>query len=215
MMNTSIYSVRLLRKISFIFSILASVALLTSCATTNAIQSFDFGTVAQSPNASKVQLNGVKWIIADIRVPASLDGNAMLYRLNYDNPQELKPFAQSRWSATPAQLFHLRLKQAINHAGGAALSASDGIKDVPQLRIELDEFAQHFSAPQRSQARIQLRVGLVHKNTLLAQKAFTINVDAPTSDARGGALAMSRASDEMILQILQWAHLEQQSAKML
>ena len=54
---------------------------------------------------------------------------------------------------------------------------------------------------QRSQARIQLRVGLVHKNNLLAQKSFVSSVDVATPDAKGGAAAMSRASDQIIEQI--------------
>lgn len=214
MMKQTIRSSSISTKVAALSGLLTLLALLSACASTSSSQSFDFGSSTFSSNSSPLTLKGVKWIIADIRVPASLDGNAMLYRLNYDNPQELKPYALSRWSAAPAQLLTLRLKQAINQAGGAAISATDGIKDVPQLRIELDEFAQHFSTVQRSQARIQLRVGLIHKNNLLAQKSFVSSVDVTTPDAKGGAAAMSRASDQIIEQILQWAQQEQQSAKM-
>ncbi|MBC3882770.1 membrane integrity-associated transporter subunit PqiC [Undibacterium sp. LX40W] len=194
-------------------SLVALLLLLAACATSNTTQSFDFGPGVATSKSSTLELKNVKWVITNIQVPDSLDGNAMLYRLNYENPLALKPYAHSRWSASPAQLLNLRLKQAINQAGGAGLSASDGIKDVPLLRIELDEFAQHFSTPQRSQAHIQLRVGLVYKNNLLAQKSFSSEVDANTADAKGGAIAMSHASDQIIQKILQWAQQEQQSAK--
>lgn len=201
--------------------LVVSLTFLSACATTSPVQNYDFGATASNQGAiqgaNTLALTGLKWVVADIRVPASLDSNAMLYRLNYENTQELKPYAQSRWSTTPAQLLTLRFKQAINQAGGAALSANDGIKDLPQLRIELDEFSQHFNSPQRSQAHIQLRVGLVFKNNLLAQKSFIGEVEANSADAKGGAIAMSRASDQIVQQVLQWAQQvqkEDQSAKM-
>ncbi len=210
----AIYAPRLSGTIKTWSALIAIFTLLTACATSAPTQSFDYGSAPFTIGLPKLQLTGMKWVVAEIRVPASLDGNAMLYRLNYENPQELKPYAQSRWSVSPAQLLSIRLKQAINQAGGAALSAADGIKDTAQLRIELEEFAQHFSAPQHSQARLHLRVGLIHKNTLIAQRAFTADVDAGTPDAKGGAAAMVRASDQIIQQMLQWAQQEQQSAKM-
>ena len=87
----------------------------------------------------------------------------MLYRLNYENTQELRAYAQNRWSTSPAQLLAQTIKQTINREGGNVAEAGDGVRDLPQIRIELEEFAQHFTRPDQSQAQIHLRASLVYK----------------------------------------------------
>ena len=49
-------------------------------------------------------------LLADIEAPATVDGTAVLYRLAYADVQQVRPYAQARWSMPPAQLVRQRLR---------------------------------------------------------------------------------------------------------
>lgn len=142
--------------------------------------------------------------IAGIQVPAMLDSNMMFYRLHYANSLQPRPYAQARWTMTPAQLLTQRLKARIAQAGGIVLSASDGAVDVLVLRIEADDFTQHFSAPNQSSGQVALRVSVFKDRALVAQRSFILKAPAPSPDAAGGASALAAASDAAIADIMVW-----------
>ena len=67
----------------------------------------------------------------EVQASAALDSTALLYRLAYADAQALRPYAQARWSMTPAQLLrqrlreHLGLRRAVLNSGeGSAFMAS-------------------------------------------------------------------------------------------
>lgn len=178
---------------------------LSACASPSLVQQFDFGKepeiVASTSNASAPLLTIQ---LAEIQVPISLESSAMLYRLTYENSQELKPYAQSRWSMPPAQLLKQRIKTQINRLGGAVVSSSDGVKALPLVRLELEEFSQHFSNPQQSQVQLRWRASLIKNNQLLGQKVFNAQALCLSPDAKGGARAMPQASDMAIMELISW-----------
>lgn len=190
-------------RLSQLCLMLAMAAFLQACASSTTVPhtNFDFGApparLAQS--AAKLALT-----VGEIGAPATFDGNAMLYRLDYDNPQQLRPYAQHRWSMPPAQLFAQRLKLQIAASGGTVLAASDGVADLPVLKIELDEFSQIFSSPTQSHAQLSLRASLVKKNTLIAQRQFSLTQPAASPDAPAGARAMQTATDASIAAVIAW-----------
>ena len=63
--------------------------------------------------------------LEDVQSSAALDSTAVLYRLAYADIQALRPYAQARWSMTPAQLLRQRLRE---HLGlrRAVLNPGDG-----------------------------------------------------------------------------------------
>ncbi|WMW81191.1 ABC-type transport auxiliary lipoprotein family protein [Undibacterium cyanobacteriorum] len=187
----------------FLFCLIFSVS---ACSSAPTIQRYDFGAPSQASEANSAvgKLLRHKIVLADIAVPSQLDSDNMWYRLNYDNALELRAYAQNRWSATPAQLFAQSLKQAINSDGGQVINTNEGVRDLPQLRIELLEFAQHFSEVQRSQAVLQMRASLVYKNQLLAQRNFQAQAPASSADAKGGARAMLQANAQLNAQLIDW-----------
>jgi cholesterol transport system auxiliary component len=142
--------------------------------------------------------------IADIVTTGWLDRPLMYYRLNYENDRNPRPYAQSRWIMPPAQLIGQRLKWRITQAGGTALSAADGAADVPVLRIEVDDFTQHFDAPGQSVGQIALRASVFRGRSLLGQKTFVKQAPAPTADAEGGTRALAAACDAAIADMMQW-----------
>ena len=187
-------------------SVLLVLSLLLIACSSAPIQpkTFDFGASVSTltPIASNNKQLQIK--LADIRVPNSLDGDAMLYRLLYSHAQELLPFSQSRWTMPPAQLLTQRLKSNFNQLGIMVINANDGINHIPVLRIELEEFSQHFSSANQSLAVIQFRASLISESTLLAQRSFQASANCATPDAQGGAQAMPLASDIVLTQLSNW-----------
>ena len=194
-------------RVSKVCLILALTALLQACAggTQAPRLNYDFGApfgpLSKDLNQKPITL---ALSIADINAPSTLESNAMLYRLHYDNQQTLRPYAQHRWSMPPAQLLTQRLKSRLAAAGGTVVSVTDGVADLPVLKIDLDEFSQIFTAPGQSHAQITLRASLMKKNKLLAQHYFTLDTEAASADAPGGAKAMQVAADASISAILIW-----------
>jgi cholesterol transport system auxiliary component len=142
--------------------------------------------------------------VAEVDTPPWLDSRLMFYRLAYANDQQPHPYANSRWSASPAQLLEQRLKARLGQAGGAVVSASDGVTNVPVLRIEVDDFSQVFTAPQQSHVRMNLRASVLKGRALAAHRTFMKELPAPTADAAGGVKALADASDAIITEMIDW-----------
>jgi cholesterol transport system auxiliary component len=175
----------------------------TGCATYKTAPQaiFDLGPLPAATPADALPPFG----IAEPNVPSWLDSHEMYYRLNYANDQQLRLYANSRWSMPPIQLFEQRLKSRIAQAGGEVLSASENAANVPLvLHIEAEDFTQSFDRPEHSNAQIKLRVSVFNGRSLLAQKSFSSQAEAPSLDAGGGARALSIASDAVIADIRQW-----------
>ncbi|MFZ6864350.1 ABC-type transport auxiliary lipoprotein family protein [Undibacterium sp. Ji67W] len=180
------------------------IGVLSGCAGNAAIQrqQYDFGlpaTPAVGNISTRLQVG-----LADIQVVPALDSNAMWYRLQYDNAQQLKAYAQARWSMPPAQLLAQRLKMQMLASGTQIISPSDGITAQPVLHIELDEFSQVFTTSANSHAQINARAVLSKGKIILAQRSFSVQSPSKTADASGGARAMLEASDALIGEMQQW-----------
>lgn len=182
--------------------ILLFSSIVSACATPVVPQQFDFGSAATTTVTG--DLSKMRLLLAEIQVPISLESNTMHYRLQYENAQELRPYSQSRWSMPPAQLIKQRIKAQINRGGGAVLSTNDGVKNLPLLKLELEEFSQHFSSPTQSQVQLRWRASLISNNQLLAQKIFLAQAPCDSADAKGGASAMPRAADLAIAELIDW-----------
>lgn len=192
-----------------------AIALMTACAlalpgcavrgNTDSATLYDLGPLKKQQD--KTALPALPPVsIAAVQVPVWLDSSMMFYRLNYANAQQPRPYAQARWTMTPAQLLTQYLKARIAQAGGIALAASDGAVDVPVLRIEADDFSQHFASPSESTGQVALRASLYRGRTLLAQRSFVRQSPSGSADAAGGAAALASASDAAIADIILWLH---------
>ncbi|MFZ6780282.1 ABC-type transport auxiliary lipoprotein family protein [Undibacterium sp. Ji83W] len=182
--------------------------LLTACSSTpvtQQLQQYDFGPLSTTASATSVPPNQGKLqiSIAEVTIPPALDSNAMLYRLQYDNVQQLKAYSLHRWSMPPAQLLAQRLKAVLVAQGADVLANTDGA-NLPILRLEIDEFSQIFTAVNQSNAHISLRASVIKGHKLIAQKSFQQKVATNTADAPGGARAMREAADASIAEIQTW-----------
>ena len=145
----------------------------------------------------------------------ALDNMAVLYRLTYQDAQQLRPYSQARWSMPPAQLVRQRLREQLGQRraifdarGGLALNRSQNPVLPLLLRLDLEEFSHVFTTPDASVGLIRLRATLIEQATsgekLIAQRSVVVQRPAPTADAPGGVKALTAATDAAIEDIDQW-----------
>ncbi|AMP12085.1 hypothetical protein CAter282_4425 [Collimonas arenae] len=186
-----------------ILSSLAAIVLVAGCASrAETPTQYDLGRLPTVAATTASTLPPIS--VADVNAPAWLDNNMMFFRLAYANEQQPRPYANSRWTMPPAQLFQQRLKSRLAQAGGTVLAMSDAALNVPLLRIDLDDFTQTFDTPDRSQATIQVRASLFNGRQLLAQKSFSGQAPTPSADAAGAARAFVAANDAVIDSLMNW-----------
>jgi cholesterol transport system auxiliary component len=162
---------------------------------------FDFGPTLSTTAPTATPARTTALALPETEAGAGLDSPALLYRLQYADAQQLRPYAQARWSVPPAQLVRARLRDALL-AQGAVLSG-EGAAWV--LRTELDEFSQLFDQPGSSQGIVRLRASLFQGNQLIAQTTVLARAAAPTQDAAGGVRALTAATDDAVRQLSAWA----------
>lgn len=149
-------------------------------------RTFDLGL-----EASAARLPALR--VGTVRAVAPFEATDMPYRLAYRNVAEVAAYANSRWAATPAELFRKQLLRATGEAPGRCV-----------LEIEIQEFSQVFGAKESSEARIELRAGLASGQKTLARQ-FTLVEGNAGPDATSGAAALGRASNRVIGEIAAWA----------
>jgi len=149
-------------------------------------------------------------VLPEVEASAALDSTAVLYRLGYSDAQQLRPYAQARWSMAPAQLVRQRLREQLGQRR-AVLQAAQGMataKPALTLHLELDEFSHWFETPERSSGLVRLRATLAQPEAggerLLAQRSFVVQRAASSADAAGGVRALTAATDALIGEIEQW-----------
>jgi cholesterol transport system auxiliary component len=175
---------------------------------------YDFGVAAQVADVSAPAGALAPVVMPDIEAAGVLDGSAVLYRLAYTDANQLRPYAQSRWSAPPPQLVRQRLREqlgrerpVLNAGESAALSREGGV--APRvLRIELEEFSHVFDTPAQSHGLLRLRATLfdsrVEGERLLGQRAVVVRRPAASADAPGGVRALAAATDAAAAELSQW-----------
>ena len=187
---------------------------------------YDFGPGAvavQPPTDTTRQAPLPAVALEDITtVGGALDNTALLYRLNYTNEQQLRPYAGARWTTPPAQLVRQRLREKLGERrpvfgarDGLALSRPPvpGQPSTPEslplrLRLELEEFSHLFTAPETSVGVIRLRATLIDISRggerLVGQRSIIAQRPATSMDAPGGVRALTAATDAAIAELDDW-----------
>lgn len=173
---------------------------------------YDFGPAAPAPTVTAPPRPAL--LLPEVEVKGVLETTALLYRLGYEDPFQLRPYAYARWSAPPGQLIRQRLRDVLGRErpvldeSAAAALARRGGGAPPVLRTELEEFSQLFDSARESQGVLRLRATLL-ENTgggerLLAQRSFDLRRPAPSADAAGGVRALTAAVDAAAADIAAW-----------
>lgn len=197
---------------------LLALALLAACA--NIVDKpvrpnlFDMGPLP--PITPPIERPGVRFalVVPEIDAAGALEGTAVLYRLAYADDFQLRAYSQSRWSAPPPQLVRQRLRQQLGrerpvlNLDESASLARETAQPLYLLRMELEEFAHVFDAPDSSRGVIRLRATLFLNTPggekLVGQRSIAVQGVAPTQDASGGVRALTEATDAAAADISQW-----------
>jgi cholesterol transport system auxiliary component len=194
-------------------ALLLVAAALVGCAAPAArLAVFDFGPGATRPQVSN-RMALAPLMLSDVEASSALDSTAVLYRLVYSDAQQLRPYAQARWSMPPAQLLRQRLRESLGQQRSVLAPGDAMVAGTLVLRLELEEFSQLFASAQSSAALVRVRATLSRSGSptrLLAQTSFVQQQPGRSADAAGGVQALAHASDAVILEIAQW--LQQASA---
>jgi cholesterol transport system auxiliary component len=181
---------------------------------------YDFGPGLAAPAAPAASATGSApralpmIALAEVDANSRLDGTQLLYRLGYADPNELRPYGQSRWSQPPAQLLRQRLREGLS-AGHTVLGPEESATiaraegRLPDgLRVTLEEFSQYFESPGRSVGLVRVSATLTRNqpggDRVLAQRTFTARQPAPTADGPGGVKALAAASDAVVAELVAW-----------
>ena len=168
---------------------------------------YDFGPGALTPPAPSGATPAAPLIVAAVEASPALDSTAILYRLAYTDAQQLRPYAQARWSMPPADLVRQRLREIL---GQHRTLLNPGKNSAPPrtLRLELEEFSQLFETPERSVGLLRLRATLVQARPdgeqWLAQRSFIVQRPAASANAPGGVQALTAATDAAAQELEAW-----------
>jgi cholesterol transport system auxiliary component len=177
---------------------------------------YDFGPTSPATALTAVAMNRAPLVLPDIEASGVLDTTGLLYRLAYEDPHELRPYAYARWSAPPAQLLAQRLRAVLGRdrpvldEPAATSLARRGANATPPpiLRMELQEFSQVFDSPTASRGVLRVRCTLLENTAagerLVAQRTFEAERPAPSADASGGVRALTAAVDATGQDIAAW-----------
>ena len=154
--------------------------------------------------------------LAPMQAPLWTDSSTSVrYRLAYADAQVLYTYGQARWSMPPSAMIQQRIREYLGQGGRVVLSAETGEipplvqgRQVPILRLSLEEFSQVFRSPQESDAWVRVRATLVNPtpqgDVLLAQRTFEVRKPTMTADAPGGVQALAQAVNEVGQQMQPW-----------
>ena len=190
---------------------LLTLLVLTGCALPQpparpAVYDFGPGTLHTPPAGAAAALAPL--VVAEIETTPALDSTAILYRLAYANAQQLRPYAQARWSMTPAQLLRQRLREQLGQRRALLNPGDAGVPGPLTLRLELEEFSQQFETPETSMGWLRLRATVLLPGpggeNLVAQRSLTVQRPAPSADAPGAVRALTGAADAAVQELDQW-----------
>lgn len=208
------------KRLSAVIGVFFATLALSGCALApdkpKRAQMYDFGPGEVSATTATRQTPLPPLAIDEIATSGgALDNMAVLYRLGYEDAQQLRPYSLARWSMPAAQLVRQRLlgqlgqRRAVFNAGSSVALNRNYQSALPlRLRIDLEEFSQLFSAPDTSVGLIRLRATLVDitptGEKLLGQRNVVVQRPASSADAAGGVRALTTATDAAIEEINDW-----------
>lgn len=173
---------------------------------------YDFGPPRVAEGSAPV--DRVPLVLPDVQAEGVLETSALLYRLAYEDPHQLRPYAFARWTAEPGVLLRLRLQEILGRervvldSGASAMLTRRGGPPPPMLRVELEEFSHVFDSPRESRGMLRLRATLLQReggnSRVVAQRSFQVQRPAPTPDAAGGVRALTAAVDAVAQELAGW-----------
>ena len=118
-------------------------------------------------------------LIAPVKAPAWLDDAAIIYRLLYDDPMRTHSYGMSKWSAEPASLVTDRLRSRFAALAQGVVAPGYNARSDYTLRVELEDFSQHFTGPSQSHVRMHARATLLDTKAASSSPSASSKWSAP------------------------------------
>ena len=166
--------------------------------------SYDFGPPPKYARSNPGIAGTV--LVAPVRAPAGLDDTGIVYRLLYEDPTRTHVYAMSKWGAEPASLVTDRLRSRFAALAQGVIAPGFSASSDYTLRVELEDFSQHFEAASQSRALVRARATLLDSEgrKLLAQRVFEVKRPA-APNAPGAVKALTEATDVFLEDVARWA----------
>lgn len=162
---------------------------------------YDFGLSISSESSQQIT-SKIQW--EEPVTAESLNHNKIRYRLNYQNPARVYFYAESRWAATPPELFSSKLSQMVN------------VTQTPMncsLKLKIEAFDQVFTTKSDSKGVVQLSALLVEKKSkkIFSSQLISESVTSLTPNAQGGTAALRQASEIALKKAINWGNVTAES----
>ena len=157
---------------------------------------YDFGLSIPSENIQQITS---KIILEEPASIASLNHHKIRYRLNYQNPSRVFFYTESRWAATPPELFSNKLNKMVNVAKNPASCS---------LKLKIEAFDHVFLSTTASEGLVQLSVLLVEKKSqkVISSQLITESVTSISPNAQGGTAALRQAGENSLKKAIDWGN---------
>lgn len=178
---------------------------------------YDFGPGSRIAAPPPALTTLTPLVLDEVVASPALDNTAVQYRLTYIDEQQLRPYAQARWSMMPSQLVRQRLREhlglrrrLLDPGDHSAFDGSRRLAPAPPLtlRLEIEEFSQLFEAPDKSVGLLRLLATVIQTSATgekrIAQRRVVVQQPAPSADAPGGVHAMAAATNAAVREIDEW-----------
>ncbi|MEY2342678.1 ABC-type transport auxiliary lipoprotein family protein [Acidithiobacillus sp. IBUN Pt1247-S3] len=144
-----------------------------------------------------------------VTAPSWLAGEQVLYRLQYSDPQALRPYNGARWAAAPGQMLGMLLSEHLDQQGDwrAVLGPTQAGHPALLLQLSLQNFTVDFSSATAGTAQISCTATLLEAQGyhVLAQQTFAAQAPLRVVGPAGGATAMNQAAQQLVAEIGDWA----------
>jgi cholesterol transport system auxiliary component len=144
-------------------------------------------------------------LVTRVRAPSWMDENGIVYRLLYEDASKPRVYSMSRWSAPPAALISDRVYGRFAAASQGAVTPGFSAHSDYTMRLQLDDFSQHFTAADASTVFLKARASLLSSEDrrLVAQREFELSRPA-APNAAGAVNALTHAVDAFTDELVRW-----------
>ncbi len=158
---------------------------------------YDFGLSVPSESNQQITL---KILLEEPVVAESLNHNKIRYRLNYQNPSRVFYYTESRWAATPSELFSSKLSKMVNLTNNPTNCS---------LKIKIEAFDHVFQTAATSDGIVQLSALVVERKSkkIVSSQLITESVTSPSPNAQGGTVALQRAGENALKKVINWGNM--------
>ena len=150
------------------------------------------------------RFSNTAFFLNQITADDAVNSISILYRLMYQDPNQIMAYSESHWRILPVELVSARFFQVspIPVRNRSVLSGAGNCA----IDISLVAFEQRFTSPEKGEGIVDWKVFVtdVNNRRFVDEKRFTYKVPMKEANASSGVLALAQGVDMAILDTLNW-----------